>query len=220
MLLVSLHVSAELELTVFAIIQVHADDNGSRTEGVGDATIRWKTIPPKYAGRNHLDDESGGKFLERKRVIHGPHALLHGADVSLYLRDMFVVGGREAVFSAICRSASSPRRGSNCPSINMFVIRNPRIEYTRLTCLIDARTVFIDWFRINSDVANRMLREIVMKKGTVQVGHVARMICTSSTNTFFRIDLLTTHGSFEYGRSMFMVFDFVFVQKVGLLEIQ
>ena len=81
MIFVHLDVGAKFQMAMFEVVDTLASDERARADGVRDASTSGKTVQPKDAGINHLNDEAGRHTLEGQGIVDTAGALLDSADV-------------------------------------------------------------------------------------------------------------------------------------------
>ena len=92
MFLMGLHIAAELQLTVFIVIQIKSSHECPWAESVGHTIVRGKHIKPENTHHDHFFEHQGWEALEQDRVIHASCLLLNGPYKMLNFGDMFIVG--------------------------------------------------------------------------------------------------------------------------------
>ena len=90
MFLMGLHIAAELQATVFIVIQIKSGHECLWAESVGHTIMRGKHVKPEDTHHYHFFEHQGWEECEGDQVIHASCLLLNGVDKMLNFGDTFI----------------------------------------------------------------------------------------------------------------------------------
>jgi hypothetical protein len=85
-----LHVLSKLDGTMFIVVNAKSSEDGTRTEGLGDAILVRKGVQPKHAEKYHFDGHPRRIFVKGGGVLVATSSFFCRANTSLDVGNMFV----------------------------------------------------------------------------------------------------------------------------------
>jgi hypothetical protein len=130
----SLDVASKLGFAVFCVIKLHASDDHPSADGLRDSAGWGEAIQPEGTVVDYFDDHTSWHLVEGEYVVNTAGPFFCTWNVLFDFRYVLII---QMVLRVMAKSASSARRGSNCPSMSMWSSLKPRFMHVHALDLFD-----------------------------------------------------------------------------------